>query len=422
MKPFALLVVALLAAAVVVVPEPSPPSADPFGAPAPATFAVCPVGEAARRSTTVDLVGGSEGDVTARVFSAGEIPVEETYTMPTSGDLEIEVSELTGLATSPVLVSLPEAATRVAALLRGDGIAVTGCDAGSPDTVVVSGGSTSEGETFTLLLANPFSGTATVGLGLSSEVGTESNPDLDQVVVPPRSLVALDLSAQMPARQVMSVAVTPEEGRVVAGAVQEGSGDVAAISGHVAQVDWFLPIPEFEDVGTTLVLAAPGSTEVPYQLDVYGPDGLVEAAHEGTIPARGQELVPVSDLLEGPGVIRVVAAGPVSSVLRLAGEGARALIPGVSGAATSWMLPGAARLGPTDVHVFNPGEIEAVVSVRDGSGEVIEEADLGGGSWTTVRVPEGSSGVRVESDTDLIVTWTAFTGAGLAGDAAQVSG
>lgn len=422
MKPFALLVIALLAAAVVVVPEPSPPSADPFGAPAPATFAVCPVGEAARRDTTVDLVGGSEGDVTARVFSAGEIPVEETYTMPTSGALEIELSELTGLATSPVLVSLPEAATRVAALLSGDGMAATGCDAGSPDTVVVSGGSTSEGETFTLLLANPFSGTATVGLGLSSEVGTESNPDLDQVVVPPRSLVALDLSAQMPARQVMSVAVTPQEGRVVAGAVQEGSGDVAAISGHVPQVDWFLPIPQLEDVGATLVLAASGTAEVPYQLDVYGPDGLVEAAHEGTVPARGQELVPVSNLLEGPGVIRVVAAGPISAVLRLAGEGARALIPGVSEAATSWMLPGATRLGSTDVHVFNPGEIEAVVSVRGGGGELIEEADLGGGSWATIRVPQGSPGTRVESDTDLIVTWTASTEEGLAGDAAQVSG
>lgn len=422
MKPLALLVVALLVVAVVVVPEPSTPSAEPIGPPAPATFAVCPVGEAAQRDTTVGLVGGSEGEVTARVFSAGEIPVEETYTMSASGELAIEVSELTGLATSPLLVSLPDTATRVGALLSGDGMAATGCDAGSPDTVVVSGGSTSEGETFRLLLANPFAGTATVSLGLSSEVGTESNPDLDQVVVPPRSLVTVDLSAQMPARQVMSVAVTPEEGRVVAGAVQEGSGDVAAISGHVAEVDWFLPVAEFEGVSTSLVLASPGTSEVPYQLDVYGPDGLVEAAQEGTVPARGQEVVPVSDLIEGPGVIRVVAAGPVSAVLRLTGEGTRALIPGVAEAATSWMLPGATRLGPTDVHVFNPGEIDAVASVRGGSGELIEEVDLGGGSWTTIPIPEGSSGVRVESDTDLIVTWTTSTEEGLAGDAAQVAG
>ncbi len=422
MRTLALIVIAMLATAVAVVPGPSTPSPDPVVSPSPAMFAVCPTGEAARRDTTVHLLGGAEGNVTARVFSAGEVVAEETRQIPADGAMIFEVSELTGLARSPVLLGLAEATTRLAAVLTGDVAAASRCDAGFPDTVLVTGGSTSEGETFALLLANPFAGTATVTLGIASEIGAESNPDLERVVVPPRSLVTVDLGGQLPGRQVMSVAVTPQEGRVVAAATQEGSGDAAAIAGQVPNVDWYLPLPDLEDVNRTLVLAAPGTTEVPFQLDVYGPEGLVEAAYEGTVPARGQMVVPVSELLEGEGVVRIVAASPVSAVLRLTGEEVRALIPGVPEAGTSWMLPGAGRLGSTAIHLFNPGEVDVAARVLSDIGTSLEEIDIPAGSWATVEASGNLLGARVEGDGDLIVTWTTATEEGLAGDAAQSTG
>lgn len=422
MRLIALIVVALLSAAVVVVPGPPDPIPGPPATPAPATFAVCPIGEAARRDTIVDMVGGAGGEVMASVFSAGEVVAEDTVAVSADGSSSVVVSDLSGLARSPVLVGLPEAMTRVEAVLRGDGLAAARCSAGSADTVMVTGGSTSEGETFQLLLANPFAGTATISLSVASEVGTESNPDLERVVVPPHSLVAVDLSGQLPGRQVMSVAVTPEEGRVVAGAIQAGSGDVAADAAQVAGVDWFLPVPQVEGVGRSLVLAAPGTADVPYQLDVYDSDGLIEAVQEGTVPARGQAVIPISDLLQGEGVVRVVAAAPVAAVLRLSGEGARALVPGVPATGTSWVLPGAGRLGTTDVHVFNPGVVDVAARLLTGGGEELDQVNVSAGTWVTLQVPQGTTGVRVDGDGDLVVTWTTATEEGLAGDAAQMAG
>jgi hypothetical protein len=49
------------------------------------------------------------------------------------------------------------------------------------------------------------------------------------------------------------------------------------MQGITADVDWFLPVPDFADLTKSVVLFAPGTAEVPFQLDVYGPDGLFEA-------------------------------------------------------------------------------------------------------------------------------------------------
>ena len=66
--------------------------------------------------------------------------------------------------------------------LAGAGVAAAACDAGSQDPVVLAGASTSEGETFTVILANPFAGTARADLVAASEIGTESDPALEGLV------------------------------------------------------------------------------------------------------------------------------------------------------------------------------------------------------------------------------------------------
>lgn len=419
MRVFALFVVALLAAAVVVVPAPDAPVAEapvPLAAPA---FAVCPLGEAAGRSTSVTVIGGGAGEVGASVFSAGEVVAEAPVPVPERGVARLEVSDLTGVARAPLIVALDDPARRVGAVLAGAGSAASGCDAGSLDPSVMAGGSTVEGETFLVALANPFAGSARVDLVVGSEVGTESDPALEGLVVPPRSLITVDLSSLLPGRQVMSVAANTTDGRIVAGSLHEGGGDVAALSGMAPGVDWYVPVPDYPEVTRSLVLFAPGTAEVPFQLDVYGPDGLFEAMVEDTIPARGQVVVPVAELLgEAAGTVRVVAAAPVGAVLTLSGDAVRAAVPGVEAPAASWLLPGAGALGPSRINVFNPGEFDVTVELQGGGGGTVETQVVPAGQLGRIRLPAGAGG-RLLADGDVIVTWVTLTDEGMAGDAGR---
>jgi len=418
MKVFALFVVALLAAAFLVVPSPNEPAPE---APVPLAsppFAVCPLGEAARRTSSVSVLGGGAGSLEETVFSAGEVVGSEEVAMSEGGFGSLSLDDVTGLARAPVTLALDDPSRKAGMTLAGAGVAAAACDAGSQDPVVLAGASTSEGETFTVILANPFAGTARADLVAASEIGTESDPALEGLVVPPHSLIAVEMGSLLPGRQVMSVAVDTTSGRVIAGGVPEGAGEAAAMQGITADVDWYLPVPDFPDMAKSIVLFAPGTAEVPFQFDVYGPEGLFEAALDGTVPARGQTVIPVADLLEGPGTVRVVAAGPVAAVLTLRGEAVRAMIPGVPAPGPTWLLPGAGDLGATRVHVFNPGEIDINASLVDPSGDPLAGEEVPAGRMVTLALPGGGA-ARVEADGDVVVTWATATDAGVAGDAGR---
>jgi hypothetical protein len=422
MKLVALVVVAALAAAVSLAPAPVPPTADEPATPQPAPFAVCPAGEAATRQTVLDVAGDGPGTADVSIFSASEIEVEKQIEIPDSGAVSLVVNDLTGIDRAPLLVGLPDASAAVETVLSGDGQAALSCDAGSGDPVAVPGGTTKEGDTFVLMLANPFAGPATVDIGAASEVGTETNSSLEGIVVPPRSLIPADLGAVLPGRQMLSAWVTPVSGRVVAAAVQGSSDDVGALQGHVPGLDWYMPVLPLDGVTTRLVLVNPGLSDVPFQLDVYGgSQGMYEDAYEDTVPARGQISVDTADLLDGPGGVRVLAAGAVGAALRLEGDGVRALVPGAAAPGPVWVLPGAGRLGPTSLLVLNPGDVDvsAQVTTADGS-QTVTTVDVPAGTMTRVDFPADDVGARVEADGDVIVSWMTRSDAGLAGDSGRV--
>lgn len=421
MRFLALIAVAVLAAASLVVPEPPRPVPHAPDPAAPAPYSVCPLAEAARRSTVVASVGGAGGVLSANVFSGGDFVGEESVPVSEGGTGLLEVSQVTGLARAPLLIGLDDPGRALETVLSGAGVAAAVCGPGSADPQVLAGGGTAEGESYTLVLTNPFAGSATVDVLAASEVGTESEPALEGIVVPSRSLVPVDLSGLLPGRQTISTAVLANQGRVVVGAVHESAGDVSAVGGLVPALDWYLPLPAVEGTGRELVLFAPGTAEVPFQLDVYAVEGLAEAAYEDVVPARGQVVIPAGDLLEGPGVVRVVAAGPVAAVLRLSGEGTVAVIPGITAPGPSWLLPGAGRLGDSTVHVFNPGEVTVAAQLLSGTGSEIEAFEVPADAMIDVALPERGVGARVEADGEVVATWTTTGEAGLAGDAARVS-
>lgn len=417
----AVVAVGLLAVAAFVVPDQAAVVADPPAPPAPPAYAVCPMTEAAQRQSIISLVGGDGGDAGVSMFSGGEIVVDEEIA-GASPAASISVNELTGLARAPTLVRLPAPDTLVATSLEGGGLAASVCGPSPTGTVILPGGATTQGESVSLVLANPFAGTATVNVGVSSEVGTESEPGLTGIIVPPRSEVALDIASMLPGRQTIAVSITPVLGRVVGASVQAGGGDVAAVSGMEPGSDWFLPVPGIEGARRSIVVATAGTAEVPFQLDLYDAEGLFEAAYEDTVPARGQVTVDVADLFEGPGAVRVVAAGPVAASLRLDGEGIRTIVPGVAGGGSSWILPGAGVLGATDVYLFNPGEIEVQADVVSGDGSNVVATVAVPGASTVVVPVSTRHGARVEGDGDLVVTWITAGEAGVAGDAGVLVG
>lgn len=421
LKLVALTVVAALAVAAISTPVRQMPSPDEPVAPVAASYTVCALGETARRITVLAVVGGEAGTAGLTVFSAGENVVDESIEIPSAAATSFALNAFTGLARAPALLSLPGTGAAVETILSGAGQASSACDPGSAGTVILPGGTTTEGETYDLVLANPFSGSATVNVGAASEVGTESEAGLAGIIVPPQSAVSVDVSGLLPGRQSLSVSVTPVIGRVVASTRQEGGGDVAAVAGLVPGGDWFLPVPVLEGARRSIVLATAGTAEVPFQLDVYDQEGVFEGAYEDTVPARGQVTVDVADLFEGAGAVRVVAASPLAATLRLDGEGVRTVVPGVAAPGPSWLLPGAGRLGTSSVFLFNPGEIEVSAQVMAGNGpEVLETVVVPGGSTTVVTVPSGGHGLRVEADGDIVATWMTATNTGVAGDAGRV--
>jgi hypothetical protein len=415
----ALIVVAVLAAATFVVPQPSRPVPRVPDGTAPAPYSVCPLGEAAQRSTVLAFVGGDQGAVTASVFSGGDIAATGDVAISETGTGVLDLSEMTGLARAPVLIGLDDSARAVETILGGSGVAAAACGPGSGDAQVVLGGATAEGETYTLVLANPFAGSATVNVQVASEVGAESDPALEGVVVPPRSVVAMDMGNLLPGRQSMSAAVVATRGRVVAGGVHQSSDRASAMGGIEAALDWYVPVPGLEDAARSLVLYAPGTSDVPFQLDVYGPEGLVEAAFEDVVPAQGQVEIRAGDLLEGPGMVRVVAAGQVAAALKIAGEPGRAVMPGVSTPAPTWLLPGAGRVGDTRIHVFNPGGVDVAASLLSDTGEEVESFEVPASTTVDVALPSTDVGARLEADGDVVVHWTTVTEEGVAGDAAR---
>jgi hypothetical protein len=130
-------------------------------------------------------------------------------------------------------------------------------------------------------------------------------------------------------------------------------------------------------------------------LDVYGPEGVVEAFQEGVVPARGISVVSLGELgFEVASAMRVVSTQPVAVFLRSATETGVAMTSGAASTASRWFLP-AAGLAPGDTGstvVLNAGLDDATVIVtahRDQSaarqyevpaGTVIEVAAIEGGA------------------------------------------
>jgi hypothetical protein len=262
---------------------------------------------------------------------------------------------------------------------------------------------------------NPYAGEATVDLIALSDSGLEAAPQLRGIIVPSRSSVILDLDELLPGRQFLAIAVEVSSGSVMTAARFDAGADGALWHSVSPALDWFVPIPA-AGIGGELVISTGSTADVEYQVDVYGPQGLVEAQQDGVVPARGSVSLPLSGMeVEAAAAIRVIATQPVAVFERLVAETGVAMTEGTASTSSRWLLPGAGLSagGTGSLLILNAGLEEdtvLVTALRDQSAS--QEITVPAGMVVEVPAMEGGANAyTVEGQGELVAAWVA-TGEG----------
>ncbi len=183
-------------------------------------------------------------------------------------------------------------------------------------------------------------------------------------------------------------------------------------------LDWYVPVPA-AGIGGELVISTGVAAEVGFQLDVYGPQGLVEGFQDGVVPSRGATVVPISGMgLEGASALRVISTQPVAVFLRSSSESGVAITSGASETSSTWLLPGAglAPGGLGSVVILNAGldEDTVIVTARRAQSAAKQFALPAG---TVLEVPAfegGANAYAVRGLGALVPLWVTTSGTGIA--------
>ncbi|HET7846497.1 MAG TPA: DUF5719 family protein, partial [Acidimicrobiia bacterium] len=291
-------------------------------------------------------------------------------------------------------------------------LSVDTCPAASGSDLILGGGSTLSDQRFDVQLMNPYAGEAIVNLVVQSDAGLESSTQLDSVIVPARSTVVVNLAEILPGREWMTVAIQVETGGVLA-VGRLGIGSESAVWDAMAPAqEWFIPVPH--GLESRQVVIAARDSDVEYQVDFFGPDGVVEALETGQITARGQAIVDIGAVTPVVSAIRVVTTAPVGAFLRITNDTAVALTSGATVAGSELLLPGVGSTPGASgwIAILNPGLEDVTAAV----------ATLGTGSApVSVAIPAGEVveivvstdpvlGYVISGDGALVASWSASIG------------
>jgi hypothetical protein len=305
---------------------------------------------------------------------------------------------------------MPDGEVAAASVLVGtQSIAVDTCTPVPNPQTLIAGGSTLSGQQHQIQLMNPYAGEAMVDLIAQSDSGLEAAPQLRGIIIPSRSSEIIDMDELLPGRQFLAITVEVANGSVMTSARLDVGDDGALWHSVSPALDWFVPVPAAGLTGD-LVISTASTSEVEYQVDVYGPQGLVEAQQEGVLPARGAVSLPLAGMeLEAASAVRVISTQPVAVFQRLVSEMGVALAAGSPATSSSWLLPGAglAPGGTGSLLIFNAGLEEDTVLVtarRDqpATQEVAVPAE------TVVELPSvdgGANAYTVQGQGSLVAAW-----------------
>jgi hypothetical protein len=403
-----------LAAGSALLPDPAPAQPGVRASVGQMAVSTCPVDEGSGRNTVISVVSRANGPGRLTAFAGGVAAGSAEFETGASGSSMLPVVEVAAVGVATGLVELPSVSSAAAAVVLGtESFAAEVCLSAPARQTLLAAGSTLSGQEFHVQLMNPYAGEAIVDVTVVSDSGLESTDDLESIIVPPRSSVELAMEQILPGREFLSLIIDATRGSIIpAGKMTDGSH--AAIWNAVAGAqDWFVPLPTIP-TGRQIVLSTASAAEVPYQIDVYGVDGLTEALDQGVIPGRGQVRLDVDALAPDASAVRVLATAPIGVFIRAEGEFSRGVTSGATGGSTRWLLPGAlvAPSNGDELALLNPGTEDATVVIterRDSSTAVryLLPADT---AMTVSLSGVPADGVAVDSDFPIVALWMAERG------------
>ena len=386
-------------------PDAAPPSVSP-------PIAICPVVQTAGIDTQIGLLSPVNGPVRLSGFAAGSETGSADTEIGASGASRFPASELGIVGEVGVLAELPTEESSAAVLLDGQGVFASSVCADVPSgEAVLGGGSTADDASMRLLLLNPYAGEATVDITVTSENGIESAPEFTGVVIPALSARELDMNDIVPERVSLSVLVQAKTGSVLTYGIGGVSERRALWRGKTPEVDSWLIVPA-GIAGTDLFLSSPSGSDIEYQVDLYGPEGLVVAFAEGSLSPRGSAIVDLSEVSPDPIAVRVISTEPLTTAARVVTSGGFAISEGVNTPANTWLLPagGGPPGGSGEVLVANTGVDPVTVEARSIAAQTLSRSfDLEPDAMLSIPMA-AADGYRIDATGPVIVFWSASNG------------
>ena len=406
-----------LAAAAILIPE---PTLSQPGLPASAetpSVAVCPVEEGSGRSTTISVVSRVNGPGRFTAFAGGSELGSVDFVTGAAGSSTVPVVDVAAVGVAAGLVEFPSAASAAGAVVLGtQSFSADVCPSIPFRQTLLAGGSTLSGQQFDVQLMNPYAGEAIVDMAAFSDSGMESSDRLEGIVVPARSSIVLNMDNILPGREFLSLIISTARGSVIAFGRMELEPDSATWSAVPGAQDWFVPLPQAAGL-RQVVISTDSAAEVTYQIDLYGPEGLIPAFKEGVIPGRGSVSFDVDAVAPEASGIRVIATAPIATFIKVESETGLGITSGMTAVATRWFLPGAlvAPESQGEIVLMNPGTEDAAVVVAERrASSTAWKALLPADSAISFALLGAANGIAVDSDSPIVVLWVSARGDSIA--------
>ena len=403
-----------LAVSAVMLPAPEPAEPDTLPGTEPSPVAICPIFEGGDRRTTVSVLSSVNGQGRLSIFAAGAETGAVEFRTGSTGAVTIPAADADAVGTAGGLVEMPSETTAAGVVIAGPGSRAAEACADIPTgQAFISGGSTISDSFFEIQLINPYAGEATVDLIVTSDGGIESNDRFNEVIVPPLSVITMDLTQLIPGRESISVNVETTRGSILAFGRQTTDDEIAVWRAVAPAQDWWLPVPP-GDPTKRMVIATPDAVGVEYQVDLYGPDGFVEAHATGAIDGRGVALVPLAAVTTGAAGVRVIATGPVVASLWMDSPAGMAATTGSSVDAPVWLMPGASGPpgGSSSLVILNSGIEPVTVSVRSLADQSLVRTLEVAAEGVLVSDLVAADGYRIEATGPVVAMWTSSVDGG----------
>ncbi len=349
--------------------------------------------------------GDAVASVSLTVIPDEGDPVIEAFDLEPASRTAIELSDLVRADWAGALIEADGGEVAVDHVLTGPtGTALAPCASTPTDRAWFPAGATEPGASEVLTVLNPFPDEAVISVTFETEDGARTPDDLEAKVVPPRSVVVLELGDQVAVRREVSTTVEVVSGQVVADRIQsyDGTGDRSGLGlepgvPRPASTWWFPGVEVSADRASSIVLVNPDRDSVakvdvgvtaegvadadqpePFAVEVApGRYLVVPLDRDGRVPLETGLTVTVVALDDHPVVAELLTSATVRDDTAEVRSGVGlSLGSGSPVAATRWLVP-FGSLGGTDaavISVANPGDDPVVIRLDA----------LGGGTRTTV--------------------------------------